>query len=197
MEEEEVRPFVVDLGSSVCRVGLAGEGIVFLFFFLHCLYSFVYSLFFPLSLFSALISLSPLWNSNNSRNVFCPLVSLNHRYSTSVYTQVVGTSKKIRLKSFSLFSFLFAFFFPFFPSIPLNLPIDVPQAIIPMVVGTPKKGKGGEELKSRYIGRDAQEREEILSLSWPVCKGVVTNWDNLEAILWHSLSGTSFLFFVF
>lgn len=35
-----------------------------------------------------------------------------------------------------------------------------------------------------YVGDAAQSNREILSLSWPIDRGVVTNWNDLE-LLWH------------
>ena len=35
-----------------------------------------------------------------------------------------------------------------------------------------------------YVGEEAQSRRGILSLSYPVEQGIITNWDDMEKI-WH------------
>ena len=36
-----------------------------------------------------------------------------------------------------------------------------------------------------YIGNEAQERRDILSLSYPIERGVVTDWDDMEKLWRH------------
>jgi len=40
------------------------------------------------------------------------------------------------------------------------------------------------ESKDCYVGDKAQRKRGILSLSYPIKQGVVTNWDDMENI-WH------------
>ncbi|KAJ5075103.1 actin [Anaeramoeba ignava] len=40
--------------------------------------------------------------------------------------------------------------------------------------------------KSQYIGNEAQENKEILNLSYPIQKGIIENWDNMEK-MWHHI----------
>ena len=37
-----------------------------------------------------------------------------------------------------------------------------------------------------YIGNEAQERRDMLSLSYPIERGIVTHWDDMEK-LWHHM----------
>lgn len=61
---------------------------------------------------------------------------------------------------------------------------ELPQVCMPNLIGRPKQkqilvGSGG---KDTYIGDDAQAKRGILALSYPVQNGIVTNWDDMEAI---------------
>ncbi|XP_033098861.1 actin, clone 302-like [Anneissia japonica] len=63
---------------------------------------------------------------------------------------------------------------------------DVPRTVFPAIVGRPryKEGLLGLQLKDSYIGDEAQSKRGLLTLNRPIERGVVTNWDNMEAI-WH------------
>lgn len=41
--------------------------------------------------------------------------------------------------------------------------------------------------KELYIGDDAQAKRGILSLRYPIEHGIVTNWDDMEAVWNHAL----------
>ena len=41
-------------------------------------------------------------------------------------------------------------------------------------------------LKESYIGCEAQSKRDILSLNYPIERGFVTNWDDMEKI-WHHI----------
>eukprot|EP01084_Bolivina_argentea_P286731 491902_1 len=43
------------------------------------------------------------------------------------------------------------------------------------------QGMGGKDV---FVGDEAQSKRGILSLSYPIQHGIVTNWDDLEKI-WH------------
>ena len=45
-----------------------------------------------------------------------------------------------------------------------------------------------EKLKSFYVGDEAQQNREILSLNYPIERGVIVNWDNMEKIWNYALS---------
>ena len=42
----------------------------------------------------------------------------------------------------------------------------------------------GMTVKDCYVGDDAQRKRGILSLSYPMVRGIVTNWNDMEKI-WH------------
>ena len=56
-----------------------------------------------------------------------------------------------------------------------------PHVTFCSVVGHPKDPK---RIGEGYIGREAQERRRFLRLKHPTENGIVTNWDDMEA-LWH------------
>ena len=46
--------------------------------------------------------------------------------------------------------------------------------------------KGTENsVVKEYIGDEAQERRDILSLSYPIERGIVSNWDDMEKLWRH------------
>ena len=42
-------------------------------------------------------------------------------------------------------------------------------------------------MKDCYVGDDAQRKRGVLSLSYPMERGIVTNWDDIEKIWHHTL----------
>ncbi|XP_003228823.1 actin, clone 302 [Anolis carolinensis] len=56
---------------------------------------------------------------------------------------------------------------------------DSPSVVFPSVVG---RSRGAE--KDVYVGTEAQSKRDILTLTYPVERGFVTNWDDMEKI-WH------------
>uniref|UniRef100_A0A1X7VVX1 Actin, cytoplasmic n=1 Tax=Amphimedon queenslandica TaxID=400682 RepID=A0A1X7VVX1_AMPQE len=59
---------------------------------------------------------------------------------------------------------------------------DAPVSYFPSVIGRPhSKGLG----KDFYIGDEAQAKRGLLSLSYPMEHGIVTNWDDMEKIWEH------------
>jgi actin-related protein len=66
---------------------------------------------------------------------------------------------------------------------------DAPRSIFPSIVGRPKdKNKliFGVEHKDVDIGDYAQQYRGILNVSYPIERGIVKNWDDLENILNHT-----------
>ncbi|KAK7089297.1 actin-2-like [Littorina saxatilis] len=63
---------------------------------------------------------------------------------------------------------------------------DCPSVVLSSVVGYPKH-KGvmlGMAQNDSYVGKDAQERRGILDLNYPMDRGIITDWDDMEKI-WH------------
>jgi actin-related protein len=63
---------------------------------------------------------------------------------------------------------------------------DAPQVLFPCVVGYPRH-QGvmiGMGEKDCYVGDEAESKRGILTISYPVEHGIVTNWEDMEKI-WH------------
>lgn len=62
---------------------------------------------------------------------------------------------------------------------------ESPRAVFPSIIGRPKyHGTVGIEFKDVYVGDEAQRLRGVLTLSYPIVHGIVTNWDDMEKI-WH------------
>ena len=61
---------------------------------------------------------------------------------------------------------------------------DWPQTSFPTIVGRPKHEvhDTGMGKLSCYIGADAQNRRNVLALQYPIERGIVTNWDDMEKV---------------
>ncbi|XP_038060660.1 actin-85C-like [Patiria miniata] len=65
-----------------------------------------------------------------------------------------------------------------------------PEAVFPTVVGRPlySDSSQAEDAKQQdtdcFIGDQAQQKREILSLRYPIERGIITDWDEMEKI-WH------------
>ena len=63
---------------------------------------------------------------------------------------------------------------------------DAPRRVFPSIVGRPKHPgyMVGMDQKDAFIGDEAQGHRAMLTLKYPMRRGVVTNWDDMEKI-WH------------
>jgi actin len=61
-----------------------------------------------------------------------------------------------------------------------------PRAVFPSVVGRPRQTgvTVGMGQRDSYVGDEAQARRDVLTLKYPIERGIVTNFDNMEKI-WH------------
>lgn len=63
---------------------------------------------------------------------------------------------------------------------------DAPRSVFPCIIGRPKHDMCmvGLNEQDTFVGDEAQVRRGILTLSYPLHHGIVTNWDDMEKI-WH------------
>ena len=61
---------------------------------------------------------------------------------------------------------------------------DAPKAVFPSIVGRPKMPgiMVGMDQKDSYVGDEAQSKRGVLTIKYPIERGIVTNWDVME--LW-------------
>ncbi|XP_061672186.1 actin-3-like isoform X2 [Syngnathoides biaculeatus] len=63
---------------------------------------------------------------------------------------------------------------------------DAPQACFPSIVGHPRLGMMVGILQKAFVGDEAQSKRRYLTLKYPIEKGIVTNWDDMEKIWYHT-----------
>ena len=72
---------------------------------------------------------------------------------------------------------------------------DEPSVWFPSIVGRHRHSPGilGAFSKDIYVGEEAQKRRGVLALDYPISRGVVKNWEDMErvSILKLKLFGTS------
>ena len=65
---------------------------------------------------------------------------------------------------------------------------DAPRAVFPSIVGRARYNNSmvGMSSKDAYIVDEAQSKRGILTLKYPIEHGIVTNWDDMEKIWYHT-----------
>jgi actin-related protein len=64
---------------------------------------------------------------------------------------------------------------------------DAPRAVFPSILGRPRKWTHGwNGSKGLLCGDEAQSKRDILTLLYPIEHGIVTNWDIMEKIWYHT-----------
>ncbi|XP_064644333.1 actin, clone 302-like [Lineus longissimus] len=61
---------------------------------------------------------------------------------------------------------------------------DAPKYVFPSVVGKLRHPSLFGRGKDAYVGEEAQRKRGVLYLKYPIEKGIITNWDDMEKI-WH------------
>jgi len=63
---------------------------------------------------------------------------------------------------------------------------NAPRAVFPSILGRPryKNLMVNVQMKTEYVGEEAQAKRGMLTLKYPIEHGIVTNWDDMEKI-WH------------
>ena len=64
---------------------------------------------------------------------------------------------------------------------------DAPRAVFPSIVGRPKHPgiMVGMDQKDAYVGDEAQSKRGVLTLSYPLENGIVSNWEDMEKMRVH------------
>ncbi|XP_076917055.1 actin-7-like [Bidens hawaiensis] len=65
---------------------------------------------------------------------------------------------------------------------------DAPKEVFPTVLGKPRHTSVmiGSGRKDAYVGKEALCRRGLLNLKYPIERGIVRNWDDMEAIWRHT-----------
>lgn len=63
---------------------------------------------------------------------------------------------------------------------------DAPCSVFPSVVGRPKIKIPALPMKECYVGDEAQSKRGILKMKYPIERGIVTNWDDMEQVWDHT-----------
>uniref|UniRef100_A0A915N3I4 Actin n=1 Tax=Meloidogyne javanica TaxID=6303 RepID=A0A915N3I4_MELJA len=70
---------------------------------------------------------------------------------------------------------------------------DNPIALFPSIVGRHQEGRFSSRWKYNFVGDQAQIMRRILSIEYPIKRGIITNWDDMERIWHHTFYNELFL----
>lgn len=59
---------------------------------------------------------------------------------------------------------------------------DAPRTVFPSIVGLPRQCMVGACMRDKYIGDEAQSKIDMLDVKYPIERGIVTNWDDMETV---------------
>ena len=63
---------------------------------------------------------------------------------------------------------------------------DAPRVVFSSVVGRPRYQEAtygaGLQQEDFYVGNVAQEKRSVLTLKYPIKRGIITNWDDMEKV---------------
>ena len=67
---------------------------------------------------------------------------------------------------------------------------DGPKSVFPSVVGKSRSNTSvvDSRIIDRYVGKKAQDKRGVLSLSYPIQNGVINDWETMEVIWHHAFS---------
>ena len=61
----------------------------------------------------------------------------------------------------------------------------VPHTVFPCVIGR-SRDPGGMDERQFFVGDESQPKRSNMTYSYPIQKGIVTDWDDMESI-WHHI----------
>ena len=71
-------------------------------------------------------------------------------------------------------------------SLPLLPTFSTHRAVFPSIVGRPRQQDDprwiGMGFKDSYVGHEAQSKRDVLTLNYPIERGIVRNWEDMEKI---------------